>query len=168
MPRQFTILMVFGMLTVLLAQFGLAQEQVEHRNYKIDIDVNKEDAEVGKRRIELLDKMLSPELIERRREITRQFEEDYNRKITQFLSGVTSPNSKNTVITHVNMRFFDPGFKEQLQAEKDVSVSAILGRTGFDLWRDEQPKEQALDKLRQLISASFKIPVEHITLTLGP
>ncbi len=168
MSKMVLALAISGILSGFLAQHGLAREQIENRNYKIDIAVDKEDAEVGKRRIELLDKMLSPELIGRRRKIVSQFEEDYNRKISQFLQGITSSNSKNTVITHVDMHFFDPGFKEQLEAEQDVSVSAILGRAGFDLWRDEQPKEQALSTLRTLISTSFKIPAEHITLILGP
>ncbi len=168
MSKLVITLAIFGILSGFLPRDGLAGEQVGNRDYKIDIDINKEDTEVGKKRIELLDKMFSPGLIERRRKIVRQFEEDYNRKISRFLQGITSPNSKNIVITHVDMHFFDPGFKEQIETEKDVSVSVILGRAGFELWKNEQPKKQALDKLRLLIGASFKIPTEHITLTIGP
>jgi hypothetical protein len=152
----------------LLPQSGLAEETTEHKNYNIDIGINREAPEVGKRRIELLDKMLSPELIKRRREIVRQFEDDYNRKIGRLLQEITSQNSKNTVITHVDLHLFDPGFKEQVEVEQDVSVSAVLGQAGFELWRRDMSEEQALDKLRQIISASFKIPTEHISLIVGP
>ena len=168
MARHFLIWMIAGVLLGLLPESGWSQEKSENRNYKISVDVNKEDAEVGKRRIELLDKVLSPELIERRREIVRHFEGDYNGKISSFLQGITSANSQNTVITHVDIKFFDPGFKEQVDVEKDVSVTAILGRGGFDLWRKDLPEAQALDKLRQLISTSFSIPASHVILTVGP
>ncbi len=168
MLRRCLGLVVCGLALGILPQYGLADEQTENKSYKIEVDINKEDAEVGKKRLELLDKLLSPKLIEQRRKIVRQFEKDYNDKIKNFLQGITSPNSKNTVITHVDLRLFDPGFKEQIEVERDVSITIILGRGGFDLWKKEQTEEQALDKLRQLISASFRIPAEHVSLTLGP
>ena len=158
---------VIGMAILgLMPGYGLAEEKVERHDYNVRI--NQEAPEVGKKRLEILEKALSPALIERRRDIVRQFEEDYNHKISRFLQEVTTANSKNMVITHVNIHLFDPDFKEQIEVEKDVSVSAILGRSGFDLWKRDQPEDQALDKLRQLISGSFRIPPQHVTLVVGP
>ncbi len=150
----------------LLPGYSLAEERVER--YEYDVKINQEAPEVGKKRLEILEKALSPALIERRRDIVRQFEADYNQKISRFLQEVTTANSKNTVITHVDIHLFDPNFKEQIEVEKDVSVSAILGRSGFDLWKRDQPEEQALEKLRQLISGSFRIPAQRVTLVVGP
>ena len=167
MPKGGRRWVVWGIILGLTPVYAMAQVRIEQGDKAIKLHY-KEDPEVGKKRLELLDKALSPALIERRREIVRQFEEDYNQKISRFLQEITTYNSQNTVITHVDMHFFDPGFKEQIEVERDVSVAVVLGRAGLDLWRKEQPEQQALDKLRHLISTSFRVPAEHITLTVGP
>ena len=167
MPKGCLRWVVWGTILGLAPAYAMAQVHIKQDDKAIKLHY-KEDPEVGKKRLDLLDKALSPALIERRREIVRQFEDDYNQKISRFLQEITSHNSQNTVITHVDMHFFDPGFKEQIEVERDVSVAVILGRAGLDLWRKEQSEEQAMDKLRQLIGTSFRVPAEHITLTVGP
>ena len=135
------------------------------KKIKLDIGINKEDKDVGLKRLELLDRTLSRDLIERKRELVHDIEGDFNKKIITLIDSIIPPILENKVITHIDVDFFDPDFESQIRASQKVSVSLILRRAGFDTWVEQNSSEKdALIKLKQIINSTFKIPDENISV----
>jgi hypothetical protein len=136
---------------------------------KIEIDYNKEDREVGLKRMDIIHKALSPELLEKKKTLIKSIEQDYDSKITTLLQRFTSPINRNTVITHVEINFFDPEFESQVCAIQKTSVLVIVDRNGFDIWAQDKSAEQdALKQIKEVINTTFKIPVENISVIKAP
>ena len=139
------------------------------QNIKIDIDYNKEDRDVGLKRMEILDKALSPELLERKRALVNSIEQDYNFKVSTLLKRLTPTIARNTVVTHVEINFFDPGFESQVHATQKTSISIILDRNGLEKWASsENPEREAIKQIKQLIHSTFKMPEENISILIAP
>ena len=137
----------------------------DKKKVEVDIGINKEDKDVGLKRMELIDKVLSRDLIERKRELVQNVEKDYNRKITRLLNSIIPPIFDNKVMTHIDVNFFDPDFESQIRASQKIAVSLILKRDGFNHWAEQNLSENdALDKIKQLIGNTFKIPDENISV----
>ena len=164
---------VVGMMAMclLLPCFGntVIAGQTENKNISIDIGPPREDKEVGLKRMEIIDKSLSPELVQKKRSLIQSVEKDYTRKIEQLLRSLTSSIGKNTVITHVDIDFLSPEFQSQIHSSQRVSVSIIMGRAGFENWAMQDKSEQeTLDQLRDMIQTTFKIPKENISIMVAP
>jgi hypothetical protein len=139
----------------------------DKKKVEVDIGINKEDKDVGLKRMELIDKMLSRDLIERKRELVQNVEKDYNKKIVALLDSIIPPIFDNNVITHIDVNFFDPDFESQIRASQKIAVSLILKRDGFDSWAKQNESENdALDKIKQIIGNTFKIPDENISVLI--
>ncbi|MGA1864611.1 MAG: hypothetical protein ACMUHX_06070 [bacterium] len=146
------------------------EDQIEKKEQKIDMDIgiNQEDRDVGLKRMEIIDKALSPELVERKRSLVHSIEQDYDTKISKLLQRLTTPIGQNTVITHIDVNFFDTEFESQVYASQKASVSIILGRDGFNKWAENTPEQEALKLIKQMISRTFKIPDENISILVAP
>lgn len=137
------------------------------KKVKVDIGINKEDKDVGLKRLELIDKTLSRDLIERKRELVHDVEGDYNQKIITLIDSIIPPILENNVITHIDVNFFDPDFESQIRSSQKVSVSLILKRAGFNTWVEQNSSEKdAIIKLKQIINNTFKIPPENISVLI--
>jgi hypothetical protein len=135
----------------------------------MDIGINQEDRDVGLKRMEIIDKVLSPELIEKKRSLVHAIEQDYDVKISRLLQRLTTPIGKNIVITHLDVNFFDPDFESQVHASQKASVSIVLGRDGFDKWAAAGTSEkEALNQIKRMIHSTFKIPDENISIVVAP
>ncbi|MGA1843381.1 MAG: hypothetical protein ACMUIS_02325 [bacterium] len=148
-----------------------ADEAVTRKEKKIEMDIgiNKEDRDVGLKRMEIIDKALSPELMERKRALVHSVEQDYNTKIAQLLERLTTPIGRNTVVTHLDVNFFSPDFESEVNASQTASVSIILGRDGFDKWGAAfSSEEEAVEQLRSMITTTFKIPEEGVSIIVAP
>ncbi len=142
---------------------------VEHKKISIDVGPSREEKEVGLKRMEILDKSISPELLEKKRILVQSIEKDYTRKIEQLIQPLTSSIGKNTIVTHVDIDFLDPDFQSQVQASQRVSVSIIMGRAGFENWAMRGKTEQeTLDQLKKMIHTMFKIPEESVAIMVAP
>lgn len=136
---------------------------------RLTIDLQSEDRDVGLKRMEILEKSLSPEIIQRKRELARSLEEEYNRKIGELVQRLTTSMGRNTVITNVNIRFFDPGFEKEIQGVTDLSVTVLLDSDGLSKWsRGKASEAAALEEMRALIHRTFQIPEDRITLLVAP
>jgi len=141
----------------------------EEKKIEMDIGINKEDRDVGLKRMEILDKALSPELIEKKRAMVRSVEQDYDGKIARLLERLTTAIGRNTVVTHLDVNFFAPDFESEVNASRTASVSIILGRDGFDKWAAGfSTEEEAVEQIRGMINTTFKIPQENISLIIAP
>lgn len=147
-----------------------AQSSGETRTeQKIDMDiaVNREHRDVGIKRMELIDKTLSRDLMERKREYVQKIEQDYNHKILQLINSVIPPVFNNKVMTHVDVNFFAADFETQVSASLKAAVSIILVREGFNTWVAQNPSEQeAMNRITGLIHTVFKIPLENISVLI--
>lgn len=141
----------------------------ESENRRLTLDLQSEDRDVGLKRMEILEKSLSPELIRRKRELARALEEEYNRKIGELVQRLTTSIGRNTVITNVNIRFFDPGYEKEIQTESDVAVTVLLDPDGLSKWnRGKASEAAAIEEMRTLIHRAFQIPQDRITLLVAP
>jgi hypothetical protein len=148
-----------------------ADPQSNTKNQKIDVDIgiNKEDRDVGLKRMEIIEKALSPELIERKRLLVHTVEQDYDVKISRLLQRLTTPIGHNTVITHLDVNFFDTDFESQIYISQKVSVSVILGRDGFEKWTaGKTSEEEAINQIKLMIHNTFKIPDNNISIAVAP
>jgi len=172
-PRGLALVCLFftGLFVFPAAQRGIGPEVcfAESETRRLSIDVQSEDRDVGLKRMEILEKSLSPELIQRKRELARSLEEDYNRKIGELVQRLTTSIGRNTVITNVNIRFFDPGYEKEIQTESDVSVTVLLDPDGLSKWsRGKASEAAAIEEMRTLIHRAFQIPQDRITLLVAP
>ncbi len=145
------------------------KSEVRDQNIKVDIDYDKEDRDVGIKRMELLDKLLSPELLEKKRRLIQSIERDYNAKISLLLKRLTPAIANNTVITHIEVNFFDPDFESSVHATQKTSVAVILDRTGRDNWIAGAEKGQDfIQEIKKMIHNTFKISPENIFIVIAP
>jgi len=136
-----------------------------YKKVDMNIGVNKEDRDVGLKRMELIDKSLSRDLIDRKRKLVRTVEEDYNRKVTELINSIIPTLFNTKVLTHIDVNFFAPDFESEVHTSQKVSVSIIMKRDGFDTWAKQNASEQdALNTIKQLIGNTFKIPGENISV----
>jgi hypothetical protein len=157
---------------IFLSSAGIVSSQSHDKETKdtykrvdMNIDVNKEDRDVGLKRMELIDKSLSRDLIDRKRKLVRTVEEDYNRKVTDLINSIIPTLFDTKVFTHIDVNFFAPDFESEVHTSQKVSVSIIMKREGFDTWAKQNPSEQAaLDTIKQVIGNTFKIPSDNISV----
>ena len=161
----------YSVLSLLVALFCIfptkSLADSDQKKVEVDIGINKEDKDVGLKRMELIDKVLSRDLIERKRELVQNVEMDYNKKIIKIVDSIIPPIFDNKVITHIDVNFFDPDFESQIRASQKIAVSLILKRDGFDSWAKQNSSENdALDKIKQILGTTFKIPAENISVLI--
>ena len=162
---KYVVLALFVALFFMFPTVSLADS--DKKKVEVDIDINKEDKDVGLKRMELIDKVLSRDLIERKRRLVQDVEKDYNKKLIVIVNSIIPPIFDNKVITHIDVNFFDPDFESQIRASQKVSVSLILKRDGFNTWAEQNVSEHdAIDKMKQIIGNTFKIPDENISVLI--
>ena len=162
-PFILAVFLFFGMTLVTRVSAS------EIRNSRIDMEVHvaPEDKEVGLKRLELIDKLLSKDLIDRKRGLVKELETEYNQKIVKLLQGMISPAINQTVISHIDVNFFAPDFESEVNSSQKVAVSIIIKRNGFAVWADKFSSEkEALDTIKQVVSSTFSIQPEKISIIL--
>lgn len=136
-----------------------------YKRVDMNIGVNKEDRDVGLKRMELIDKALSQDLIDRKRKLVRTMEDDFNRKVKEVINSIIPTLFDTKVFTHIDVNFFAPDFESEITSSQKVSVSIIMKREGFETWASQNPSEQeALNTIKQLIGNTFKIPGENVSV----
>ncbi len=136
------------------------EEKVE-----MEIGINREHRDVGLKRLELVDKALDRELVERKRQLVHKIEQDYNKKVIELINSIIPAIFNNKVMTHLDVNFFAPEFESQIHASQTASVSIILTNEAFGTWAAQNSSEQdAMDKMKQLLTTTFKIPPENISI----
>ncbi|MGA1874372.1 MAG: hypothetical protein ACMUIA_02060 [bacterium] len=168
-----TLILVFLLGHVPLCLAGDREVASEDKNIKIDVNYDydgTEDRDVGLKRMEILEKMLSPELLERKRSLVRSIEQDYDKKIYTILTRLMTPVAKNTVVTHIEVNFFDPEFESQIHATQKTSVSIILDSDAINnrVSSEKIAKENIINQIRDLIHTTFKIHEENISIVAAP
>lgn len=165
--RVLTYLTISFFIMLLFAFSNISLADNSQKKVEVDIGINREHRDVGLKRLELLDKTLSRDLIERKRELVHDIEKDYNKKIIMLIDSIIPPIFDNKVITHIDVNFFDPDFESQIRASQKISVSLILKRDGLDTWAEQNSsKEEALSTIKQIISSTFKISDKNISVLL--
>ena len=130
----------------------------------INIGINKEDKEVGLRRMEIIDKILSQEMLNRKIDMVHAVEADYNEKAGEIINSIIPPIFDNRVFTHIDVNFFSPEFEAQVNANQKVYLSFIVKKAGFDRWAKSYPSSQeALETMKRLLSDALKIPLNNIS-----
>ncbi len=133
----------------------------------ISIDVNKEDKEVGLRRMEIIDKVLSQDLLNRKMNMVRRVESEYNEKAQAIIDGIIPPVFDSKVFTHIEVNFFSPEFEAEVNANQKVYLSFILRQDGFNRWAKRYPSShEALSSMKKLLSDSLRIPEHNISGTV--
>ncbi len=128
-----------------------------------------EDRDVGLKRMEILEKTLSPELLERKRAFVRSREQEYNQKIGVLLQRLTTSIGRNTVITHVDVDYFAVDFEPTVQAEENVTVTILLDEDGLAKWTTGRgSRQEAMEEMQTLIHGAFRIPMEQIKIVVAP
>lgn len=128
-----------------------------------------EDRDVGLKRLEILEKTLSPELLAQKRAFVRSREEEYNEKIGVLLQRLTSGIGRNTVITHVDVDYFAIDFESHVQAVENTTVTVLLDEDGLAKWAAGRgSREAAVDEMQGLIHKAFRVPLEQITIVVAP
>jgi hypothetical protein len=136
-----------------------------YKRVDMNIGVNKEDRDVGLKRMEMIDKVLSRDLIDRKRELVRTIEKDYNQKVSGLINSIIPALFDTKVFTNINVNFFAPDFDSEVNSSQNVSVSIIMKRDGFDTWVKQNSSEQdALNTLKQVIGNTFKIQGDNISI----
>ena len=151
---------------------GLAAEQGGDNppeETRMTVELRGEDRDVGLKRMEILEKALSPELLERKRAFVRSQEQDYNKKIGVLLQRLTTSIGKNTVITHIDVDYFVVDFEQHVQAVEKVTVTILLDEDGLAKWASgKTSQEAAVEEMVALIHGSFGIPLEQIKIITVP
>ncbi len=128
-----------------------------------------EDRDVGLKRMEILEKVLSPDLLQSKRDFVRSREQEYNEKIGVLLQRLTTGIGRNTVITHVDVDYFAVDFEPSVQAEENITVTILLDEDGLAKWSAGRgSREAALEEMQTLIHGAFRIPVDQIQLVVAP
>ncbi|MGW8320768.1 MAG: hypothetical protein ACWGSD_04375 [Thermodesulfobacteriota bacterium] len=128
-----------------------------------------EDRDVGLKRMEILEKTLSPELLAKKRAYVRSREQEYNEKIGVLLQRLTTPIGRNTVITHIDVDYFAVDFEPPVQAEENINVTILVDNDGLAKWAAGRgSQEAAVAEMQALIQSAFRIPAEQITIVVAP
>ncbi len=144
-------------------------EGKEPSETRMTLEVKGEDRDVGMKRMEILEKALSPEILERKSALVRMREEDYNRKIAELLRRLTTPIGKNTVITHIDVDLLASDFEHSVRSVQNVSVTVVMDKDGFAKWAAGKGTDEAAEHaLRSILHRSFRIPEDRITLIVAP
>ncbi|WP_156493235.1 hypothetical protein [Oleiphilus sp. HI0125] len=139
----------------------------KHKKIEVDLNVNKEDPDTSLKRMEIIEKALSSDLIQKKRSLVKTIENDYNQKIIELLNATVSPLTKHRVITHIEVNFFSPEFETEVRASSKVAVSIILKKATFGNWQNQNgSKETAIEVLKQIISQTFNIQEDRITIVV--
>jgi len=148
---------------------GLYPADAQQKETRMILDVNPENRDVGLKRMELLDKALTPEIIQKKNTLVTLKEEEYNRKIGELVRRLTTPAGNNTIISHLDVSFLDPGFDQQILARERVSVTILLDRDGFAKWaRGKSSEDHAREQMAELVGRAFRIPLEQISIVVAP
>ena len=136
---------------------------------RMTVELRGEDRDVGLKRMEILEKALSPELLERKRAFVQSQEQDYNEKIGILLQRLTTSIGKNTVITHIDVDYFVVDFEDQVQAVENITVTILLDEDGLAKWASGRvSQEAAVEEMEALIHGSFRIPLQQIKIVTVP
>lgn len=128
-----------------------------------------EDRDVGLKRMEILEKTLSPDLLAKKRAYVRSREQEYNEKIGVLLQRLTTPIGRNTVITHIDVDYFAIDFEPRVQAEENITVTLLVDEDGLAKWAAGRGSpEAAVEEMKALIHGAFRIPMEQITIVVAP
>jgi len=128
-----------------------------------------EDRDVGLKRMEILDKSLSPEILAKKRAYVLSREQEYNEKIGVLLQRLTTPIGRNTVITHIDVDYFAIDFEPRVQAEENITVTILVDEDGLAKWAAGRgSREAAVAEMQALIQGAFRIPAEQITIVVAP
>ena len=128
-----------------------------------------EDRDVGLKRMEILDKSLSPEILAKKRAYVLSREQEYNEKIGVLLQRLTTPIGRNTVITHIDVDYFAIDFEPRVQAEENITVTILVDEDGLAKWAAGRgSREAAVAEMQALIRGAFRIPAEQITIVVAP
>ena len=163
--RVCSLLFLIVLLTA-FTSYGDAVQAADSGSERTDItiDINKEDKEVGLRRLEIIDKMLSQDMVDRKMNIVHEIENDYNEKAGEIINSIIPPIFDNKVFTHIEVNFFSPEFESQVTASQRVHLSFIVKKAGFDRWATSYSSpEQALHSMKQLLSDALKIPLSNVS-----
>ncbi len=69
--RSINIFVLSLLISVVIGHYGRSSAENNGSNKRVDINVNKEDREVGLKRLELIDKLLSQDMMQRKRNMVR-------------------------------------------------------------------------------------------------
>jgi hypothetical protein len=128
-----------------------------------------EDRDVGLKRMEILEKTLSPELLAKKRAYVLSREQEYNEKIGVLLQRLTTPIGRNTVITHIDVDYFAVDFEPRVEAEENITVTILIDEDGLAKWAAGRgSQEAATEEMKALIHGAFRIPMEQITVVVAP
>ena len=128
-----------------------------------------EDRDVGLKRMEILEKTLSPELLAKKRAYVLSREQEYNEKIGVLLQRLTTRIGRNTVITHIDVDYFAIDFEPRVQAEENITVTILVDEDGLAKWAAGRgSREAAAEEMKALIQGAFRIPAEQITIVVAP
>lgn len=163
-------LLVLGMLQLQgSASDAAEQESNEAPESTMTLKLIGEDRDVGLKRMEILEKTLSPELLANKRAYVRSREQEYNEKIGVLLQRLTTPIGRNTVITHIDVDYFAIGFEPRVQAEENITVTLLVDEDGLEKWAAGRgSREAAAEEMKALIQGAFRIPMEQITIVVTP
>lgn len=162
--RRFAILLS---LSLLPGFSSVVWAKSDSANIDLDISVDNESKEVGLKRLEIIDKLLSSDLIARKKSLVASIEADYNQKITSMLKSLISPVIVPKVITHIDINFFAPEFDSQLSSHQKLSTSILIKKGAFGNWEQQNGgRENAISVLKDLISTAFNIPKDKVSIVL--
>ena len=154
-------------LTFISVGSGLMAQQVDQANVDLDIKVEAESEAVGLKRLEIIEKILSTDLIEKRRALVKSVEQDYDRKITGMMKTLISPVIAPKVTTHIDVNFFSQEFESQVYSSQNVAVLIIIDRDVFKNWEaDNNGHDMAVATLKQVISTTYAIPQNQVSIVL--
>ena len=152
--------------TASAAEDGTERHVTETRT---TLELSGEHRDVGLKRMEILEKSLSPELLAKKRAFVRSREEEYNEKIGVLVQRLTTPIGRNTVITHIDVDYFALDFEPRVQAEENITVTVLLDEDGLAKWAAGRgSQEAAVKEMQALIHGAFKIPLERISIVVTP
>lgn len=155
----FLVLAVFLVCPCLDAGYAAEGSRVQK-----DISINKEDKEVGLRRMEIIDKVLSQDMVNRKMGIVHAIEADYTAKAKQIIDSIIPPVFDSRVFTHIEVNFFSPQFEAQVNASQKIHLSFILKQDGFDRWAKRySSSREAMSSIKKLLSDTLRIPEGNIS-----
>ena len=164
------LLFVLGMLQMQGSASAAAEEAGNQASEStMTLKMIGEERDVGLKRMEILEKTLSPELLAKKRAYVLSREQEYNEKIGVLLQRLTTPIGRNTVITHIDVDYFAVDFEPRVQAEENITVTLLIDEDGLAKWAAGRgSREAAAEEMKALIQGAFRIPMEQITIVVTP